>query len=62
MSEEDKIRTLDYTSSNEGFKDLIMKNYERFFEEKIIHNGFKKHSREIGEHTVTQNVRVSFNL
>jgi DNA-directed RNA polymerase II subunit RPB2 len=33
---------LDYTSSHERFKDLIMRNHERFFQQKIIYQGFKK--------------------
>ena len=45
-----------------------MKNYERFFEQKIIHQGFKKAFKEIGVrlHTVKEGViqplnRLSYN-
>ena len=63
------IKVLDYTSSNENFKQLIMKNYERFFEQKIIHQGFKKAFKGnwgAFAHTVKQGViqplnRLSYN-
>ena len=42
IGEDAAIKVMDYTSSSENFEDLIMKNYERFFEQKIIHQGFKK--------------------
>lgn len=33
---------MDYSSDYEKFQDLIMKNHERFFQQKIIYQGFKK--------------------
>ena len=32
----------DYSSTHENFQNLIMRNYERFFQQKIIYQGFKK--------------------
>lgn len=39
-SEMDKV--LNYGSSNETFRDLLLLNYEDFFYEKVIYEGFKK--------------------
>ena len=32
----------DYTSSHENFQNLIMRNYQRFFQQKIIYQGFSR--------------------
>ena len=32
----------DYTSNHENFQNLIMRNYQRFFQQKIIYQGFSR--------------------
>lgn len=37
-----EVEVMDYVSSSENFRNLIIKNHERFFQQKIIYQGFKK--------------------
>ena len=39
-SEDEEVK--DYTSTHENFQNLIMRNYQRFFQQKIIYQGFSK--------------------
>ena len=40
--EEDEEEKKDYTSNHENFQNLIMRNYQRFFQQKIIYQGFSR--------------------
>ena len=41
-SDEDEEEKKDYTSTHENFQNLIMRNYQRFFQQKIIYHGFSR--------------------